>query len=166
MPVERLKYLKGSGFQAALRHRYKKWCVGSKRSPPSMFDVLSIWSEQKPHSPPTCTLSVPLFHLSGVPQGTNNKPEMFLLTIFVFWGNISHIPALSHFHGEVSCSWIFIYVKVNGPPLKGLDSFGFFKRDFSKSWMSRPSALSILSSQTVAWGEGVRSSLTELIEAN
>lgn len=33
---------------------------------------------------------------------------------------------LTHFHGDISCSWIFICVKVNGSPLKGLDFFFFF----------------------------------------
>ena len=57
-----------------------------------------------------------------------------------------------HFHA----AGFFIYSKVNGPPLKGLHFFFFFyKQDFSKSWMSHPSALSILSSQTV--GRGWRS---------
>lgn len=85
--VEKLKYLKGSGFQAfSVAPTWKVVC-GFKNTRPSTFDVVSIWSEQKPHpvpsAHPTWTLFTLLIHLIGVPQGTINKLEMFLT--YLYW---------------------------------------------------------------------------------
>lgn len=135
MPVERLKYLKGSGFQAALRHRHKKWCVGSKRSPPPPRLMCFPFEVSKSPTLPPPALSPRLCLISQeYLRAPSTNLRCFFLPSFLFWENISHMPALSDsviFHGEVSCSWIFIYFKVNGPPLRGLDFLLFFlKRDF------------------------------------
>ncbi len=91
---------------------------------PSTFDVVSIWSEQKPHPPHLLTfrpVDSSLRSTSGYYQQSwdvsyksfrKRSPELCANTC-TEW--------LSHFHGDISCSWIFIYFKVNGPPLKGLD---------------------------------------------
>lgn len=127
---------------------------------------LSIWSETEEKAPPPPLHLRSLHPVDSSRRSTSGRHRQT-------W-DVSHessktkkpsltpaqIPALNDsviFTVTFPCSWIFHLFQSQWPSSQRPPFFIFFfsKQDFSKSWMSHPSALSILSSQTV--GRGWRS---------
>lgn len=124
----------------------------------SMFDVVSIWSERK--APP----SLHLHTFRPVDSSHRSTSGYYQQTWDVSYKSFIKISQTLHKYlywmTQSLSRWHFTRLDFHLFQSQWPSSQRpwFLKQDFSKSWMSHPSALSILSSQTVAWGEGVHAS--------